>query len=412
MRAFEYVTSAVDTFRSQPVRTILTLVSIAIGIVAIVGAGGAASALEQSLSNEITASGAYTLVIQRHPSIITSGEEWRRYMRRRPVTYVQASQYKHRIEESGAQAMLFSSASAMTVRFGNEHTDPDVTLVGSDDGFFPLRNYRIAAGRPLVTDDIVHGRAVAVIGNDVRQDLFPGDTDPIGKEIQIRNQRFTIVGVLEPKGGIFGQSQDNMVVVPIRVFVRAFADEWNYSISIFVQARSAAHLEQVFDESIGILRSIRTIAPGEENDFEIELLASIADQLGSFLRFVGLFGAFCGAIALVAAGVGIMNIMLISVKERTREIGVRKAIGATIRSILMQFLVEAIVLCQVGALGGIALGAALSAALSALAGVDVTVPLSWAIASMLLCMLVGVAFGAYPAWKAARLSPIDALRYE
>lgn len=412
MRAVEYIASAFDTFRSQPVRTALTLVSIAIGIVAIVGAGGAASALERSLMDEITASGAYTLVVQRTPSIITSGEEWRRYMRRRPITFAQASQYQRLIEQSGAEAMLFSSAPAMTIRFENQHTDPDVTLVGSDEQFFPLRNYRIGIGRALVGDDILHGRMVAVIGNDVRQDLFPAGTDPVGKEIQIRNQRFTVVGVMEPKGGIFGQSQDNMVIVPISAFVRHFADEWNYSIAIFVRARSQAHLEHVFDESIGILRSIRNVRPGEENDFEIELLASIADRLGSFLRFVGLFGAFCGAIALVAAGVGIMNIMLISVKERTREIGVRKAIGATVRSILVQFLVEAIVLCQVGALGGIVLGALLGAALSMLAGVEVTVPFGWAVVSVALCTLVGVAFGAYPAWKAARLSPIEALRYE
>ncbi|MCS7302841.1 MAG: ABC transporter permease [Bacteroidota bacterium] len=412
MRAGEYFLSAFDTFRAQPIRTVLTLVSIAIGIVAIVAAGGAATALEQALTTEITASGAYSLVIQKQPSIITSGEQWRRYMRRRPISYGQASEYKRRIEGSGALVSLFSAAPSQTVRAGTEHTDPDVTLVGSDEAFFPMRNYQLAAGRPLVAEDIFYARMVAVIGNDVRQDLFPADTDPVGKEIQVQNQRFTIVGVLARKGGIFGQSQDNMVIIPIPVFVRAYAEEWNYSVSIFVRARNQAHLEHVFDESIGILRSIRNVRPGEENDFEIEELASIANQLGTFLRFVGLFGAFCGGIALVAAGVGIMNIMLISVRERTREIGVRKAVGATVRSILVQFLVEAIVLCQIGALGGIVLGMLFALLLSHLAGIELTIPIGWVVASIGLCTLVGVGFGAYPALKAARLNPIEALRYE
>ncbi|GIV53763.1 MAG: ABC transporter [Candidatus Kapaibacterium sp.] len=412
MRAAEYIVSAFDTFRSQPVRTALTLISIAIGIVAIVGAGGAASALERSLSDELTASGAYTFMIQRQPSIITSGEQWRRYMRRRPISYTQALEYKRRMEGTGGIVALYSFSSNMTIRAGDLHTDPDVTLIGGDEAFFPLRNFQLAAGRPLVAEDISHARMVAVIGNDVRQELFPAGTDPIGKEIQIRNYRFVVVGVLAPKGGVFGQSQDNMVVVPIPVFVRTYAEEWRYSVTIFVGAESQPHLEQLFDESIGIMRSIRNVRPTEENDFEIEQLASIVAQMNSFLRFVGLFGAFCGAIALVAAGVGIMNIMLISVKERTREIGIRKAIGATVRSILWQFLIEAVVLCQVGALGGIVLGIGLSVLLTTVVGVGFVIPLGWAVGSMAACTLVGVSFGAYPAWRAAKLSPIEALRYE
>lgn len=412
MNAAEYVVSALETFRSQPVRTVLTLVSIAIGIVAIVGAGGAATVLESSLQHEITAAGAYSFVIQRHPSIITSGEQWSRYMRRRPISLGQATEYKRHIEERGVLVTLYSYAPAMTVRAGNEHTDPDVTLVGSDDAFFSMRNYQLAMGRPLVADDIQHQRMVAVIGNDIWQKLFPPQTDPTGTEIQIGNYRFTIVGVLAPKGGIFGQSQDNMVVIPIPVLMRSYAEEWSYSVTIFVRANNERQLEEIFDESIGLLRGIRNVRPGEENDFEIELLASIADQLGMFLQFVGLFGAFCGAIALVAAGVGIMNIMLISVRERTREIGTRKAVGATVRSILWQFLVEAVLLSQVGATVGIIMGSLLSLLLSHIVGIAFVIPVNWAMGSIVLCTLVGVSFGAYPALRAARLSPIEALRYE
>jgi len=181
---------------------------------------------------------------------------------------------------------------------------------------------------------------------------------------------------------------------------------------VFVRASSQAALEDLFDESIGVMRGIRGLRPEQENDFEIEMLASLADQLGSFMQFVGLFGAFCGGIALLAAGVGIMNIMLISVKERTREIGIRKAVGATVRSILWQFLIEAIVLSQVGALAGIAIGSLLGAILSHVAGVAFVIPLWWAVGSILVCTIVGVSFGAYPAWRAATLSPIEALRYE
>ena len=408
----EYFSSAYDTFRSQPVRTALTLVSIAIGIVAIVGAGSASTALECALTSEIVAAGSYTFLIQRMPSIITSGEQWRRYRRRPPITYAQGLEYKYRMEGTGALVALYSVTSAVTVRSGPQHTDPDVSLVGSDENFFPLRNYRLSLGRPLVSDDIAHSRMVAVIGNDVRADLFPDGSNPVGKEIEIRNQRYVIVGVLEPKGGVFGQSQDNLVIIPIPVFVRTYAEEWTYSISVFVRASSQAALEDLFDESIGVMRRIRGLRPEQENDFEIEMLASLADQLGSFMQFVGLFGAFCGGIALLAAGVGIMNIMLISVKERTREIGIRKAVGATVRSILWQFLIEAIVLSQVGALAGIAIGSLIGAILSHVAGVAFVIPFWWAVGSILVCTIVGVSFGAYPAWRAATLSPIEALRYE
>lgn len=412
MNAREYVVSAFDTFRAQPVRTTLTLVSIAIGIVAIVGAGSASSALEHALTSEIVSAGSYAFLIQRAPSIITSGEQWRRYMRRRPISFAQGIEYKHRMDGFGALVALYSRTDAVTVRSGQRHTDPDVTLIGSDENFFPLRSYQLSSGRPLVADDIAHSRMVAVIGNDVRMDLFPDGSDPVGREIEIRSQRFTIVGVLAPKGGVFGQSQDNLVIVPIPVYVRRYAEEWTYSIAIFVRASSQAALEELFDESIGVMRHIRGLRPEQESDFEIETLASIADQLGTFLRVVGLFGAFCGAIALLAAGVGIMNIMLISVKERTREIGIRKALGATVRSILWQFLVEAIILSQVGALAGIVVGTVFGVVLSRIAGVEFITPIGWAVGSILICTLVGVSFGAYPAWRAAKLSPIEVLRYE
>lgn len=404
--------SAFSTFRGQPVRMVLTISSIAIGIVAIVGAGGAAASLEHALMQEIAAAGSYAFVIQRMPSIITSGSQWQRYMRRRPITYAQGTEYKRRMEGSGAIITLVSTTPQMTIRAGNLNTDPDVTLVGADAELFPLRTYQIAQGRALLNADVEHSRMVAVIGNDVRNDLFPGDPYPVGKEIQIRNHRFRVVGVLASKGGVFGQSQDNIVIIPISVYVRTYSEEWSYSITIFAKAHSEFHMDQILDESIGVLRSIRNVRPGQDNDFEIEALSSLAVQIGGFFRFVGMFGVFCGIIALIAAGVGIMNIMLISVKERTREIGLRKALGATTRSILWQFLVESVLLCQLGAGIGVAAGSLLSSVLSNVAGVEIQLPFWWAATSVLLCTIVGVGFGAYPAWKAARLSPIEALRYE
>ena len=298
-----------------------------------------------------------------------------------------------------------------TVKYENYESNPDVTLIGTDADYFITNNTNIVEGRQFSEDDILFNRNVAIIGNDIAVLLFP-NINPIGKRITIKRQMFTIVGKLETKGAIFGQSQDNLVIIPVSQFLKYYANEWEESLNINVKAQSKEMLTSTMDEAIGIMRGIRDVKPWGTNNFEIETNESIGQQFESLTGFLSVFGFASGFIALIAAGVGIMNIMLVTIKERTREIGIRIAIGARKSWILSQFIIETITLCQIGGIIGISVGLGIASAFGALLGLTIILPYDWIIYSLLICTAIGVAFGIYPAWKAANLNPIDALRYE
>lgn len=409
MNILESVKLAIDSIRVNKLRTFLTLLSISIGVFAIIGAGSLVASINSTVEGEIEALGETTFYIFKDPKI-QMGNSWRKYARRKPITYAQYQQLKNKLSLVSL-ASAVSVSSGQTVKFGNNETNPDVNLIGVDEDYFILENRNFSDGRNIVKSDIIANRNVAVIGNDVKVKLFP-NINPIGKMITINNQKYEIIGVLEPKGAMFGQSQDNMVLIPITHLLNYFASFWESSVQIVLRARSRDEFTQAIDEAIGVMRLVRNLKPWEENDFEIETNESIKEQFSGLTKYLQWFGFISGGIALIAAGVGIMNIMLVSVKERTREIGVRKAVGAKRRWIMYQFIIEAITLCQVGGAIGIVVGILAGGAFGLMIGGTFSIPIGWVIFSVIICTLLGVAFGAYPAWKAAKLDPIEALRYE
>ncbi|MCX8055354.1 MAG: ABC transporter permease [Ignavibacteria bacterium] len=409
MNILESVKLAIDSIRVNKLRTFLTLLSISIGVFAIIGAGSLVASINSTVEGEIEALGETTFYIFKDPKI-QMGNSWRKYARRKPITYAQYQQLKNKLSLVSL-ASAVSVSSGQTVKFGNNETNPDVNLIGVDEDYFILENRNFSDGRNIVKSDIIANRNVAVIGNDVKVKLFP-NINPIGKMITINNQKYEIIGVLEPKGAMFGQSQDNMVLIPITHLLNYFASFWESSVQIVLRARSRDEFTQAIDEAIGVMRLVRNLKPWEENDFEIETNESIKEQFSGLTKYLQWFGFISGGIALIAAGVGIMNIMLVSVKERTREIGVRKAVGAKRRWIMYQFIIEAITLCQVGGAIGIVVGILAGGAFGLMIGGTFSIPIGWVVFSVIICTLLGVAFGAYPAWKAAKLDPIEALRYE
>ncbi|HOK13725.1 MAG TPA: ABC transporter permease [Candidatus Kapabacteria bacterium] len=409
MNILESVKLAIDSIRVNKLRTFLTLLSIAIGVFAIIGAGSLVASINSTVEGEIEALGETTFYIFKEPKI-QMGNSWRKYARRKPITYSQYQQLKNQLSLVSL-ASAVSVSSGQTVKFGNSETNPDVNLIGVDEDYFILENRNFSEGRNIVKSDIIANRNVAVIGNDVKVKLFP-NISPIGKMITIKNQKYEIIGVLEPKGAMFGQSQDNMVLIPITHLLNYFASFWESSVQIVLRARSRDVFTQAIDEAIGVMRLVRNLKPWEENDFEIETNESIKEQFSGLTKYLQWFGFISGGIALIAAGVGIMNIMLVSVKERTREIGVRKAVGAKRRWIMYQFIIEAITLCQVGGAIGIVVGVIAGGAFGLLIGGTFSIPVGWVVFSVIICTMLGVIFGAYPAWKAAKLDPIEALRYE
>lgn len=405
----ESIRFAVDSIRSNMLRSFLTLLSISIGVFALISSGTLISSLKYAVQSELESIGETTFWIQRLPNIVTD-RTWRKYRKRKPITYKNFKELK-RMTESTPYLSAIAYSMKNTIKFNNLSTDPDVYLIGADNNYFVTNAIDVENGRPISDNDVNSYRNVAVIGNDVLVKIFP-NINPIGKEITIKNQQFTVVGILKPKGALLGQSQDNRVLIPITNFLRYFASEWESSVTISIKALNKVKFNQTIDEVIGNLRVIRNDQPWEENSFEVETNETITEQFGGFVNFLSIFGILSGGFALVAAGVGIMNIMLVAVKERTREIGIRKAVGAKRRLILLQFIFEAFALTQIGGLIGLIIGLSGGYFLSKAINLPLGFPWFWVIISVLACTLIAVGFGTYPAYRAANLDPIEALRYE
>lgn len=410
MNVFESIKQALNSVIVNKLRAGLTLLSISIGIFAIIAFGSMVDSLNYAVEGEMAELGENSFAIYRIPKINFGGQVWKKYRKRKPITLSQAEEFESRMTLT-SMISLQSSTSGKIVKFGKLETDPDVNVIGVDDDYFITNNITVESGRGFSRSDINFNKKVALIGPDVQKSIFPG-VYPIGKEIRINNQKYEVIGILAEKGAILGSSQDNQVIVPISDFLNHYAERWEESLQISVRANSKEELYDTIDEAIGIMRVLRDTKPWEENSFELETNESLSAQFSDLTKYLQYLGLVIGVFSLIAAGIGIMNIMLVSVKERTREIGVRKAVGAKKVWILLQFIIESVTLCQLGGIFGILLGILVVWLFGMNFGLEVSLPFTWIIVSVIFCTLIGVFFGAYPAWKAAQLDPIDALRYE
>jgi putative ABC transport system permease protein len=290
-----------------------------------------------------------------------------------------------------------------------ETTNPNIQICGEDVEGFITNNWNIAEGRLFTEDELGKNRNLAILGQEVVKKLF-SKINPIGEGIRIDGHVYTVIGVIESKGGQLGGNQDNFVAVPLTTFFNVYGKDRD--VNIMVQALSADQYEDCMEQVRGIMRTARRVPPGAEDDFEMFSNDSIIKDFNDVTYYVRLGIMLISSIAIIAAGVGIMNIMLVSVTERTREIGIRKAIGARKKNILTQFIMEAIILSEVGGIIGIVLGILGGNIAAMLMNVSPVIPLDWTLIGLGVCSLVGLVFGVYPAWKAANLDPIEALRYE
>jgi putative ABC transport system permease protein len=407
MDIVENITSGFSNLRANKLRSALTIVAIVIGVMAIIGLWSILQGLQNNVGRQLEILGSNTFQVQKTPAI-RIGRLDRKYRNRKNVTVEEAIAIREKataVKLVGPEDWHFG----VTIKYGDKKTNPNVQLAGGTPEFAENNGYFVGEGRFVTHNDVDRARRVVVLGMDVVQKIFPYE-NPIGKWVRIDANRYEVVGVLEEQGAIFGESQDNQVVIPLTTFQNVYGK--NRSINITVQAKSAELMEKAMEETIAILRVERKVPPGEENDFEIWSSKTFIDTFNNIARIIKIAAIGIVSIALVVAGIGIMNIMLVSIRERTREIGIRKAVGARRRDILGQFLTEAVILCAVGGVVGIVLGIGLAKFLAAVSPLQAAIPLMPAFLALLFSSSVGLFFGIYPASKAARLDPIESLRYE
>ncbi len=400
---------ALEAIRDNKLRSVLTLLGITIGVFSVIGVMTAIRTLETSIESGLNVFGTNTFLIQKYPVVTIGGHSRRKYRNRRNITYDQYEKLKQQARLPILISVIDATA-GQTIKYRDRQAKKNVYLQGGDEGSLRTLNTFIGDGRSITQHDVEFSRRVAVLGMDAVDQLFPFE-DPLEKTITIDGIGYLVVGVAERKGKMFGQSQDNYVIIPITTYLQRYGNRWT-SLSITVEAPSAELYDRTRDEVIGILRMIRKVPPGKENDFEVASNAQLIETFGQFTVGVKLFALAISIIALLVAGIGIMNIMLVSVSERIKEIGIRKAIGATRRDILIQFLTEAVFLSEFGGITGVILGVLGGNLVAMVFHIPAVIPLDWVLIGLAVCSVIGVSFGIYPAYRAAKLDPITSLRYE
>jgi len=408
MRSTEIIRMALGALRTNKLRSALTMLGVTIGVFSVIGVMTALSVIQSSIEGGLSFLGSNLFQFAKYP-VMSSSDPDETFANRRNIVLEEARTYE-RLMDGQAAAVCFKIFDRGKAASFEKTKIQGLTIVGTNEFFLVANSYPLGYGRNIGADDVELARPVTVVGRDIEKKLFPSQS-PIGKTIKINEKPYQIVGVLAEKGSSFGQSQDDLVLVPITKFLGDFGSAWR-SVNIATQSTSQATYNQTLDRAIGAMRVARGLKLGQEDDFEIysnDTLISAFGQVAGTVRV----GAFVvSVIALLAAGIGIMNIMLVSVTERTREIGVRKAIGARKNDIVRQFLIEAIVLSEVGGLAGILLGVLGGNGVALFFDIAMVFPWGWALTGLIVCSLIGVGFGWYPAWKASQLEPVEALRYE
>lgn len=409
----ENIRIALGSIRTQLLRTILTILIIAIGITALVGILTVVSALKNTLSTNFASMGSNTFNISQYEtSIRKRGGGNSDIEKENPIiSYPQARAFKENYQYPFTETSLsFTATSKAEVKFESQKTDPEISVVGVDEHFLGNSGLETTLGRNFTGFDIDNNAYVCVVGSDFEKGLFK-DVNPIDKIISIRGAKFKVIGVLKEKGSTFGNSQDLRVLIPIQVARSLFtAPNINYTMSVMVAKE--ALLEEAVDNANNIMRRVRKLNPVQENNFGVSRSDDLINRISEMTDVLSASAWIIGIITIFGSSIALMNIMLVSVTERTREIGVRKALGAKRSTIAFQFFIETLIIGQLGGLVGIIFGIVIGYGISTAIDFSFVIPWSAVIAAVITTFIVAVVSGSYPALKASKLDPIEALRYE
>ena len=410
MRIDQLFSISFQSILNNKLRTSLTILGVVVGIFSIIVIMTIITMLQNSIEGGLSMLNKNTFQIEKFDRTQGRGpghdRSWRN---RKDITINEAKKLKEVLTEAkyvGAEQWQMGKV----IRFGNKETNPNISVSGQTLDGVRTNNWKVEDGRDLRESDIRNSTYTCILGQDVVEKIFP-NMNPLGQTIRVDGKPLRVIGVFERQPTMFGQSNDNFVVIPITTW-QSFYGKYSTSVNIMVTAYSTEEYEEVIEAAIGHFRKIRKVKAGEDDDFSIFSNASLISMVNDITGPIKIGALVVSLIALLAAGVGIMNIMLVSVTERTREIGIRKAIGARRNSILIQFLFEAIILCLFGGLVGILIGVGIGNFAGSFLNAQAAIPIDWVMIGISLCVMVGIIFGTYPAYKAANLDPIEALRYE
>ena len=415
MNPREVLAMSLGAIMANKLRSGLTLVGIVAGVASIIAVMTAIALVQATMEHEMSVLGAQTFQVQKWPAGgFASDAERRRAMRRPPLTLANANAIRGQVSSVdlvGSEIWDFG----FVVQYGGETTNPNISIVGGTPEYPPNNTHYVGLGRNLSPMDVRVGTKAVVIGHAIAKRLFPF-VDPIGRDILVDHRKYRVIGVFDEKKSAFGGNFDNYVLMPVTTFLSVYGltdRQGNArSVNITVRAKTPALMNDAIEQTRQILRRDRGVKPGEVDNFEFYNSASLITQFNKLSMGVKLAGFVIGIIALLVAGIGIMNIMLVAVTERTREIGLRKALGARSSNIRTQFLLEAVVLCNIGGVVGVLVGFGLGNLVAVFTHFQPRVPLEWAVIGLAFCSAVGIAFGMLPAIRASKLDPIEALRYE
>jgi len=395
-------------------RSILTALIIAIGITSLVGILTAIDAMKASINNSFSNLGANSFEIEskrtdRNRNI--SGKEEKRYP---PLEYYQCKRFKELYKYSNSVSISTNVSWTAEVKRLSQKTNPNIRIVGGDEQYLNIEGFNLSQGRNFSNYEVKMGRPVALVGNEIVNRLFEPGQDPVDQEISFYGNKYRIVGILKKEGALGGDSgSDRSIIIPIESAIRLNTGYSNFRYYVNTSIENPENMEFAIGQATGLMRSIRQDPIGEDNSFEISRNMTLEEELENISSYLRIGGFIIGFITLLGASVGLMNNMLVSVTERTREIGIRKAIGANPRKIREQFLIEAIVICLFGGLGGVVLGIAIGNIIATIIGAGAfIVPWLWVFVGFAICIVVGLISGSYPAFKASKLDPIEALRFE
>ena len=413
MNSLENVKIALDSIKDNFLRSLLTLLIIAVGIACLVGMLTAIDSLLFSMSDNFNKLGANSFSFRPSSETIKSNNGGRQRKQGDPIVFDNAKEFKEAFQFSGVDISIDTYCSSnATIKFGEEESNPTVSIRGIDESYFSTSAFEIQEGRNFSRTEVYSGGNRAIVGSDIIKLLFNEKHEKaIGKSISINGSKYRVIGTLKQKGNSSGSGDDRRVYIPLMNAKKIYGTPTkNYNVTVAVN--NSTDIDDTVSNAIGVMRNIRHLKAAQKNDFEIRKSDSILEKLKEMTSTLRLATIVIASLTLLGAAIGLMNIMLVSVTERTAEIGVRKALGATRSNVLIQFITEAIVICILGGLVGIVFGILIGFGVSAATEGIFVVPWRWMILGIIVCVVVGMVSGIYPALKASRLDPIESLRYE